>query len=210
MLPGLGPLMGIVALPVAFPLEPIPAMAMLIAVHVGGSAGGSISAILLHIPGTPLAAATLFDRYPLAQKGHSQDAIGRAITASSPGGLVAGIMLIFFSPVLADLALNFAPPEYARHGAARPADHRRGLRGLGHQGHARGRLGLVVATVDIDEFTQTDRYTFGTINLTSGANLVTVLGGTSPSRSFSCRSRAAPSATGRRSRSCGSRSAPSA
>ncbi|MBN8189090.1 tripartite tricarboxylate transporter permease [Salipiger thiooxidans] len=111
--PGLGPLMGIVALPVAFHLEPIPAMAMLIAVHVGGSAGGSISAILLHIPGTPLAAATLFDRYPLAQKGHSQDAIGRAITASSLGGLVAGIMPLFFSPVLADLALDFAPPEYS-------------------------------------------------------------------------------------------------
>ena len=86
VLPGLGPLMGIVALPVAFHLEPIPAMAM----------------------------------------------------------------PIVFSPVLADLALNFAPPEYARHGAPGPADHRRGLRGLGHQGHARERLGLAVATVGTD------------------------------------------------------------
>ena len=59
VLPGLGPLMGIVLLlPVAFHLEPIPAMAMLIAVYVGGSAGGSISAILLRIPGTPAAIAT--------------------------------------------------------------------------------------------------------------------------------------------------------
>lgn len=121
VLPGLGPLMGIVALPVPFHLEPIPAMAMLIAVYVGGSAGGSISAILLRIPGTPLAAATLFDGYPLAQKRRSQEAIGLSITASSPGGLVAGIVLIFFSPVLADLALNFAAPEYARHGAPGPA-----------------------------------------------------------------------------------------
>jgi len=87
VLPGLGPLMGIVLLlPVPFRLEPIPSMAM----------------------------------------------------------------LIVFSPVLADLALNFAPPEYARHGAPGPADHRRGLRGLGHQGHARERLGLAVATVGTD------------------------------------------------------------
>ena len=59
VLPGLGPLMGIVLLlPVAFHMPAIPAMGMLIAVYIGGSAGGSISAILLRIPGTPLAAAT--------------------------------------------------------------------------------------------------------------------------------------------------------
>ena len=86
VLPGLGPLMGIVLmLPVAFHLPPIPAMGMLIAIQVGGSAGGSISAILLRIPGTPLAAATLFDGYPMAQKGRTQDAVGLA----GPGGLRA-------------------------------------------------------------------------------------------------------------------------
>ena len=114
VLPGLGPLMGIVLmLPVAFHLPPISAMGMLIAIYVGGSAGGSISAILLRIPGTPLAAATLFDGYPMAQKGRSQDAIGMSISASSLGGLVGGMVLLFFSPLLAKFALRFAPPEYA-------------------------------------------------------------------------------------------------
>jgi len=114
VLPGLGPLMGIVLmLPVAFHLPPIPAMGMLIAIYVGGSAGGSISAILLRIPGTPLAAATLFDGYPMAQKGRSQDAIGLSIIASSLGGLLAGCVLLFFSPLLAAFALRFGPPEYA-------------------------------------------------------------------------------------------------
>ena len=106
--------MGIVLmLPVAFHLPPIPAMGMLIAIQVGGSAGGSISAILLRIPGTPLAAATLFDGYPMAQKGRTQDAVGLAMASSSIGGLVGGMVLLFASPVLAAFALEFAPPEYA-------------------------------------------------------------------------------------------------
>ncbi|APZ50818.1 tripartite tricarboxylate transporter permease [Salipiger abyssi] len=178
VLPGLGPLMGIVLLlPVAFHLEPIPAMAMLIAVYVGGSAGGSISAILLRIPGTPLAAATLFDGYPLAQKGRSQDAIGLSITASSLGGLVAGIVLIFFSPVLADFALNFAPPEYAAMALLGLLTIAVVSEGSAIKGMLAGGLGLAVATVGTDEFTQAYRYTFGTINLTSGPNLVAVVVG---------------------------------
>ena len=178
VLPGLGPLMGIVLLlPVAFHLEPIPAMAMLIAVYVGGSAGGSISAILLRIPGTPLAAATLFDGYPLAQKGRSQDAIGLSITASSLGGLVAGIVLIFFSPVLADFALKFAPPEYAAMALLGLLTIAVVSEGSAIKGMLAGGLGLAVATVGTDEFTQAYRYTFGTINLTSGPNLVAVVVG---------------------------------
>ncbi len=178
VLPGLGPLMGIVLLlPVAFHLDPIPAMAMLIAVYVGGSAGGSISAILLRIPGTPLAAATLFDGYPMAQNGRSQDAIGLSITASSLGGLVAGMVLIFFSPVLADFALNFAPPEYAAMALLGLLTIAVVSEGSAIKGLLAGALGLAIATVGTDEFTQAYRYTFGAINLTSGPNLVAVVVG---------------------------------
>ena len=93
-MPGLGPLMGIILLlPVAIGLPAVAAMGFLIAIFVGGSCGGSISAILLRIPGTPLAAATLYDGYPLAQKGRASDAIGIAITSSAIGGLIGGIVL---------------------------------------------------------------------------------------------------------------------
>ena len=62
-LPGLGPLMGIILLlPAAISLPPIPAMGFLISIFVGGSCGGSISAILLRIPGTPLAAGRSSDK----------------------------------------------------------------------------------------------------------------------------------------------------
>ena len=94
-MPGLGPLMGIILLlPVAIGLPPVAAMGFLIAIFVGGSCGGSISAILLRIPGTPLAAATLYDGYPLAQKGRASDAIGIAITASAIGGLIAAVVFM--------------------------------------------------------------------------------------------------------------------
>ena len=114
-MPGLGPLMGIILLlPVAIGLPPVAAMGFLIAIFVGGSCGGSISAILLRIPGTPLAAATLYDGYPLAQKGRASDAIDRiAITSSAIGGLIGGVVLVFCAPILASFAANFAPPEYA-------------------------------------------------------------------------------------------------
>ena len=95
VVPGLGPLLGIVLLlPLAFKLPAVTAMGMLIAVYVGGSAGGAVSAILLRIPGTPVAAATLLDGYPMAQKGRAADAIGIAMAASALGGMIVGIALI--------------------------------------------------------------------------------------------------------------------
>jgi putative tricarboxylic transport membrane protein len=178
VLPGLGPLMGIVLmLPVAFHLPPIPAMAMLIAIQVGGSAGGSISAILLRIPGTPLAAATLFDGYPLAQKGRSQDAIGLSITASSLGGLIGGMVLIFFSPILAAFALNFAPPEYAAMAVLGLLTIAIVSEGSAIKGLIAGGFGLILATIGTDEFTNAYRFTFGNFNLTSGPHIVAVVVG---------------------------------
>ncbi|MCX9563816.1 tripartite tricarboxylate transporter permease, partial [Vibrio cholerae] len=113
VLPGLGPLMGmILLLPFAYQLPPVAGIGLLVAIFIGGSCGGAISAILLRIPGTPLAAATLLDGYPMAKKGRSADAIGIAISASALGGVIGGIMLIFFTPMLAAIAMNFGPPEY--------------------------------------------------------------------------------------------------
>lgn len=178
VLPGLGPLMGLVLLlPIAFHLPPISAMGMLMAVYIGGSAGGSVSAILLRIPGTPLAAATLFDGYPLAQKGRSQDAVGISMISSSLGGLISGMVLIFFSPLLAKFALRFAPPEYfamALLGVLTIAIVSEGspLKGL-----LVGGFGLFLSMMGTDEMTNAYRFTFGNFNLSSGPNLVSVVVG---------------------------------
>ena len=177
-MPGLGPLMGIILLmPVAIGLPPVAAMGFLIAIFVGGSCGGSVSAILLRIPGTPLAAATLFDGYPLAQKGRASDAIGIAISASAIGGLLGGLVLIFCAPVLAGFAANFAPPEYAMLAVM-------GLfaivvisGGSIIKGLLSGCFGLLISTVGTDSFSTGLRFTFGSHNLLNGFHIVAVVVG---------------------------------
>ncbi len=177
-LPGLGPLMGIILLlPVAIGLPPVAAMGFLIAIFVGGSCGGSISAILLRIPGTPLAAATLYDGYPRAQKGRASDAIGIAITASAIGGLIGGVVLVFCAPILASFASNFAPPEYAMLAIM-------GLfaivvisGGSIIKGLLAGSFGLLISTVGTDSFSTGLRFTFGSHNLLNGFHIVAVVVG---------------------------------
>lgn len=177
-LPGLGPLMGIILLlPVAIGLPPVAAMGFLIAIFVGGSCGGSISAILLRIPGTPLAAATLFDGYPMAKKGRASDAIGIAISASALGGLFGGIVLILLAPALAQFASNFAPPEYAAlaiTGLIAIAVISEGslLKGL-----ITGCFGLLLATIGTDEFSTGYRFTFDTHHMLNGFHIVAVVVG---------------------------------
>jgi putative tricarboxylic transport membrane protein len=177
-LPGLGPLMGIILLlPVAISMPPVAAMGFLIAIFVGGSCGGSISAILLRIPGTPLAAATLFDGYPMAQNGRASDAIGIAITASAIGGLLGGIVLIFASPVLARFASGFAPPEYAMLAIT-------GLFAIAIisggsliKALVSGCFGLLLATIGTDSFSTGYRFTFDSHNMLNGFHIVAVVVG---------------------------------
>jgi len=178
VLPGLGPLMGIILLlPAAFHLPPVAAMGMLIAVFVGGSCGGAVAAIVLRIPGTPIAAATLLDGYPMAQKGRAGEAIGLAISASAAGGIFGGIILIAFAPVLAEFALRFGPPEYF------------GLALLGLiaiavvgreaplKGFMAGALGLLIATLGTDAISGAQRFTFGYFELSSGFHIVSIVVG---------------------------------
>lgn len=177
-LPGLGPLMGIILLlPIAIGLPPVAAMGFLIAIFVGGSCGGSISAILLRIPGTPLAAATLFDGYPMAQQGRASDAIGIAVTSSAIGGLIGGVVLIFTSPILARFASGFAPPEYAMLAIT-------GLFAIAIisggsliKGLLAGCFGLLLATIGTDEFSTGYRFTFGSHNMLNGFHIVAVVVG---------------------------------
>jgi len=178
VLPGLGPLMGIVLLlPLAFHLPPVAAMGMLIAIYVGGSAGGSISAILLRIPGTPLAAATLFDGFPMAQKGRAQDAVGLAMTTSAAGGLIGGLALVFLSPLLAQFALRFAPPEYFAMAVLGVLTIALVSEGSALKGLLAGGLGLFLSMMGTDEFTNAYRFTFGDFRLSSGPHLVAVVVG---------------------------------
>lgn len=112
-LPGLTPSIGIALLiPFTFTMDPIPGLILLITLYVAAEYGGGITAILLNAPGTPAAAATSFDGYPLTQKGEAGKALTVSITASAIGAVISAVLLIFTAVPVAGVALQFGPAEY--------------------------------------------------------------------------------------------------
>lgn len=113
IIPGLSASMAVALLiPFTYGLEPINGMAMLIAVFVGGISGGSITAVLLRMPGTPSSVATLLDGYPMASSGQAGRAIGLAVFSSMVGTLISAAILIIAAPLAAAFAVKFYFPEY--------------------------------------------------------------------------------------------------
>lgn len=178
VLPGLGPLMGVVlAIPFTFYLQPVSGMALLLGIYQGGSYGGAISATVLGIPGTPMAASTLLDAHPMAQQGRASEAVSLATVASSFGGVAGGFILLVAAPPLAMIAMRFGPAEtfaMALLGLTCIASLSQGsmVKGL-----VAGLAGLAVATVGNDPITGYPRFTFGTPFLEGGVSLVSLLVG---------------------------------
>ena len=100
------------------------AMLVLICTYVGAIYGGSRSAILLNIPGTPASAAACLDGHALAKQGLAGRAMGIATSGSVLGTLIGMFFLALFTPVLGKLALKFGAYEFFWLGALR-RDHRR-------------------------------------------------------------------------------------
>ncbi len=111
-IPGMTATMGVALLiPFSFGMDLIPSIGLLLGIYCGGMYGGSISAILIHAPGTPAAAATLLDGYPMCQKGQAGKALSVAMFSSFCGGVIGAIVMTFLSPLIADMAMNFGPGE---------------------------------------------------------------------------------------------------
>lgn len=110
--PGIGPIMAMaIAIPFTFGLDTLPAIAFLVGVNKGGLVGGAVPAILMNTPGTPDAAATALDGYPLAKQGKPLKATKMALFSSITGDTVSDIVLITVSAPLAILALKMGPIE---------------------------------------------------------------------------------------------------
>src|SRR5574341_1865481 len=102
----------IVVLPFTFGLEPLQGLAAMIGVYIGGESGGLITSCLLGIPGKPSSIATMFDGFPMSQKGEPGRAVWLGIWASLFGGLLGGIFLVGTTGPLASIALRFGPWEF--------------------------------------------------------------------------------------------------
>ena len=111
-IPGMTATMGVALLiPFSFGMDLIPSVGLLLGIYCGGMYGGSISAILIHAPGTPSAAATLLDGYPMAQKGEAGKALSVAMFSSFCGGVIGALIMTFLSPLVAKVAMKFTSAE---------------------------------------------------------------------------------------------------
>ena len=175
VLPGLGP-MGAMALliPATFSLGPTPALIMLSGIFYGAMYGGSTTSILLNVPGEAASVVTAIDGYKMARKGRG----GAALSVSAVGSFVAGtigvLALMFFAPPLANMALLFGPPEYfsltllglvflSQLGGGSPA-----------KSYLMVAFGLLLGTVGMDGISGLPRFTFGSVELGQGVELVPV------------------------------------
>ena len=112
VLPGLGGLTALaIVIPFIYGMEPFQGLGFLLAAHAVIYTGGSVTAILLGIPGALPNAATVTDGYRLSRQGKAGYAIGAALTASALGGVVGAAVLIVLLPVLQPVIEAFGSPE---------------------------------------------------------------------------------------------------
>lgn len=175
-LPGLSAAMGVaLLLPMTFSMEASTGMIMLGAIYCGAIFGGSISAILIHTPGTPASAATAIEGYQMTLKGQAGKALGTACIASFFGGLLSCISLYFFAPLLGRLAMMFGSPEYfwlSIFGLTIIAgvSSKSMVKGL-----MSGALGLLLSTIGMDPMQGVKRFMFGQSSLYEGINVTCAL-----------------------------------
>lgn len=174
-IPGIGPVMAMaIAIPFTFTLDPLPAIGFLMGVSKGGLVGGAIPAILINTPGTPDAAATTLDGYPMTKKGQPEKATKIALYSSVTGDAFSDMVLITIAPFIALLALKMGPIEvfalmvFAFSIIA-------GLVGESMtKGIASAGLGLFCATIGLDPENSTPRFIFGYFELYDGIPLVSM------------------------------------
>lgn len=172
-LPGLNAVTGVsVFLPVTFFLPPVPSIAFLMGLYVGGIYGGSITAILINTPGTPAAAATVLDGYQLTLQGKSRKALDTALYASVFGGIVSCIILTFCAPALASVAIKFGPAEYFTLGVFGMTIVATLTTGNLVKGLASACIGLFLSFIGLDPVLGTTRLTFGKTELLGGISTV--------------------------------------
>ena len=177
-LPGLTATMGVALMTtLTIKMPSNQALLVLICTYVGAIYGGSRSAILLNIPGTPASAAACLDGYALARQGMAGRAMGIATTGSVLGTMIGMFFLALFTPLLGDLALKFGAYEFfwlALFGVL-IAGTLTGNDPL--KGWIAGLAGLFVATIGQEPQYGLERFSFGVRDLAGGIQLVPALVG---------------------------------
>ena len=172
VLPGLGPVATIsLLLPFSFTMDITSAIILMAGIFYGAQYGGSITAILVRIPGEASAVVTCLDGYAMARKGRAGAALGIAAFGSFIAGILVTIALFLVGPAMSGVALAFGPAEYTA----------LVLLGLllvtqlssGSQTKAllMVSFGLLLSTVGRDPIYGAERFTFGIFSIYDGLNM---------------------------------------
>ncbi len=175
-LPGLGASIAIaLLLPITYSMTPLASILMLLAIYQAGEYGGSISAVTIGIPGTPSAVVTTLDGNALAKKSYPGKALGYSLAASTIGGLVGGLVLLFLTVPLGKFALKLSAPEYFLIGILGLI----AVASLSSKDITKSMisvvLGLMAGTIGIDLLSGVSRFTFGRPELMEGLSIVVLV-----------------------------------
>lgn len=174
-LPGIGPVAGIsILIPLAFGMEPTTAMILMCGIYYGCMYGGTITSVLMNVPGESSTIMTCLDGNAMARQGRA----GPALTIAAVGSFVAGtfsvVMLTMLAPPIAEAALSFGPPEYF-------ALMMLGLSAISvltgdspSKGYTMAFLGLALGMVGLDPMDGTQRFTYGSLQLMDGVSFLPV------------------------------------
>ncbi|MTJ04790.1 MAG: hypothetical protein FH759_08885 [Sediminimonas qiaohouensis] len=174
--PGLNGTMAIALIvPLTYLWSPLFSIALLMGCWKGSVYGGSMSGILLNTPGTPEAAATALDGYPMARQGKGGKALKIALVASVCGAILSDLLLFGAAPPISKLALKFGPAELAMLIVFSLIL----VAGTGSRSHVKGllstTLGILLAMVGLDPMTAQRRFTFDIHELDRGIDLLALL-----------------------------------
>lgn len=174
-LPGIGPVAALsILIPLVFGMDPISAMILMCGIYYGCMYGGTITSVLMNVPGESASLMTCLDGNAMARQGRA----GPALTIAAIGSFVAGtfsvVMLTVLAPPIAEYALSFGPPEYFALmllGLSAIS----GLTGASRaKGYAMALVGLALATVGLDPINGVQRFTFGNLELMDGIGFLPI------------------------------------
>lgn len=175
-LPGVSASMAVVlGLTFTYGMDPVTAIAFLVAVYCASITGGGITAILFKIPGTPSSAPTTFDGHPMAQNGQPMKALSISLITSAIGGIGAAVLMVMITPQLSSAALKFGPSElfaisFMGLSVLTALDEGNVIKTL-----ISGLMGLWLATIGMDPIEGFARFTWGNSTLLSGVEMIPVM-----------------------------------
>ncbi|HKU46249.1 MAG TPA: tripartite tricarboxylate transporter permease [Burkholderiales bacterium] len=172
VLPGIGPSAAIaLLLPITYGASPTAAIIMFAGLYYGAQYGGTLTSVLINVPGESTSVMTTLDGYQMALQGRGGVALGIAAIGSFIAGIIGTVGLMLLAPPLAKVALAFGPPEYCMLvllGLTALA----AVGGSVLKGLATGVAGMLLGTIGIDPQVGVPRFDFGQLWLLDGVDFI--------------------------------------